>query len=416
MPNDPTLHPELERYRKPLEPRIIETRAGIYTVRGVSLANCHFVRGNDGLVVVDSGSSLQEGRELRRLIRTVSEEPVRAVLLTHSHYSGGLGGLLEKELEEKQEVAIVGHPRIPVNLQKSRDLAKEVWAYRVSLENGSRLPREGEGAIHAPARAWRDGRAFCDLTHALWPGTEVELAGLPMRTEKGFFDTDDGLAFRFPSLDLIAHNLVTDQFPNFGSLGGDRYRDPLPWLEAVEALEEDPPEHLLPCHGEPLSGRARIGQKLRKNAEAIRLLYEETLRLLAKGGSAHDCRVQVTLPDHLREDPELRCLYGEVEHAVLAFAYGETGFWSGETRELVPLHPKEEAQCLAELAGTKGNLLAYAEKAYASDRLAVALHFADAAERLEISGAKELRKSILRKAAGQTPAWTLRNTLLTLAQ
>ncbi|MCH8473658.1 MAG: MBL fold metallo-hydrolase [Opitutales bacterium] len=416
MPNDPTLHPDLEQYRKALEPKIIETCPGIYTVRGMSLANCHFVRGHGGLVVVDAGSSWEEGRALRRMVRKVSEEPIRAVLLTHSHYSGGLGGLLEKELEEKQEVAIIGHPRIPVNLQKSRDLAKEVWHYRVSLENGSRLPREGEGAVHAPARAWRDGRAFAELTHALLPGAEGEFAGLPIRVEKGFFDTDDGLAFRFPSLNLVAHNLVTDQFPNFGSLGGGRYRDPLPWLEAVEALAENPPEHLLPCHGEPLSGRARIGQKLRKNAEAVRFLYEETLRLLAKGASAHDCRVRVKLPEHLTHDPEMRCLYGEVEHAVLAFAYGETGFWSGETRDLVPLHPAEEAQCLAELSGDKANLLAYAEKAYTSDRLRVALHFADAAERLQVSGAEELRKKILRKAAGQTTAWTLRNTLLTLAQ
>ena len=416
MKNDPTLHPDLSKYRKQLEPRIIPTGSSLYTIRGLSLANCHFVLGEGGLIVVDSGSSREEGRHLRKMIRSVSDQPIQAVLLTHSHYSGGLEGLLEKEIQEGSEVAIVGHPRIPLNLSKGRESARAVWSYRVNLENGSQLPREGSGAVHAPARSWRDGRAFCDLTHTPLPGEELVFAGTKIRMEKGFFDTDDGLAYRLVEWDAVAHNLVTDQFPNFGSLGGGRYRDPLPWLEAVEALQGDPPAIFLPCHGEPLSGRLKIREKLRKNAEAIRFLYEETMRRLARGESAQDCRARVKLPDALKNDPELRCLYGEVEHAVLAFAYGETGFWSGETRDLLPLHPDEEALCLEKVCGDKKKLLSFAEDYLTKGQLGAALHFADAAVRRECQGAVALRAKILQTAAGQTPAWTLRNTLLTLAQ
>ena len=416
MLNDSTLHPDLEKFRKRLEPTIIATGASIFTIRGLSLANCHFILGEGGVIVVDSGSSLEEGKHLRKLIRTISDQPVRAVLLTHSHYSGGLRGLLEREIQEGSEVAIVGHPRIPLNLSRGRELARAVWSYRVNLENGSQLPREGIGAVHAPARSWRDGWAFCDLTHTPFPGENLKLAGLKIRIEKGFFDTDDGLAYRFVELDAVAHNLVTDQFPNFGSLGGGRYRDPLPWLEAVEALQADPPAIFLPCHGETMTGRDRIRVKLGKNSEAVRFLYEETLRRLARGESALDCRASVGLPDRLKNDPELRCLYGEVEHAVLAFAYGETGFWSGEIRELLPLPPDDEAHCLEQLCGDKRKLIFLAEDYLAQGQLGAALHFADAAVRRRCEGAVELRGKILRAGAGQTTAWTLRNTLLTLSQ
>lgn len=402
-------HPDLVRWRARLRAEAIPLSGGLWTLFGLSLANCHVIEGERGVVLVDAGHSDAEGRALKTLIRSLTSRPIAGILLTHGHYVHGLASLLDGESAE-----VVAHPEL---VPGGGPAALPAWnRRRLLLETGAALPPEGPDAVIAPAPRWSGPSGFVPPTRRVVPGDRIELGGVRIDVLEGGFDTTDGLAFRFPDHDAVAHNLVVAQLPNFGSLGGGRYRDPLPWVRAVEALHASPPEHLLPCHGRPLSGREAVAERLRVNLAAVRHLHSAVLEGLARGATVPDLVRDVRLPETLARHPDLRELYGTVGHMVAAFATGEAGFWSGEVRDLLPLHPDEEAQRLAGLVGGREILAARADVALREGDLRWALHLADAAARLGSEEGFEMRAAVLRQAAYRQSAWTARNLMLSLAR
>jgi len=65
---------------------------------------------NDGVVVVDPGSSVQTGAMVLRQIRKLTDKPVIAVLNTHAHGDHWLGNQAFREADP--QVPIYGHPRM----------------------------------------------------------------------------------------------------------------------------------------------------------------------------------------------------------------------------------------------------------------------------------------------------------------
>lgn len=402
-------HPDLVTHRARLLPEAIPVGPGLWTLFGVSLANCHLIEGERGVVLVDAGHSSTEGIELRAMVRRLTDRPIAAVLLTHGHYVHGLDSLLASE-----EAEVVAHPAL---VPGGKPAQIPPWNHRrLLLETGASLPAAGPDAVIAPAPRWPGPSGFLPATRQVLPGDRLELAGIRVEVLEGMFDTSDGLAFRFPDLDAVAHNLVVGQLPNFGSLAGGRFRDPLPWMTAVAALQATPPEHLLPCHGRPLSGRAAVAARLEANLLAVRYLHSAVLAGLARGATVPDLIRDVHLPPKLAQNPDLRELYGTTAHMVAAFALGEAGFWSGETRDLVPLHPDAEAVRLAELAGGPEALARRAREAWQQGDSAWAMHLADAAVRTGSALGRQTRAAILRHLGQRQSAWTVRNLMLSLAR
>lgn len=403
-------HPDLVKHRLRLQPEIQTLAPKVHSIVGLSLANCHCIEGSEGLIIVDSGHGAAEGSALRKLIRSISDQPIAALLYTHSHYVHGSETLLDGD-----KAVVVGHPRLNANVRRSRQISAAATSRRIRLETGAILPQEGSNAAIAPAPNWRGDSAYCEPTHSAVAGDHLDIAGIQIDILAGCFDTDDGLSFAFPKFDTVAHNLVVGQLPNFGSLGGGRYRDPLPWLQAVAHLAENPPQILLPCHGLPLTGRERISERLRVNHQAIHHCFHAVINGLADGATVPDLIRDIGLPADLRQHEDLRELYGCVAHLVAAIAVGEMGFWSGEARDLLPLHPDDEAQHLAQALGGVEQLMLLAAQAHQDGNGPWALHLADAALRLQHPMAAPLRAQILQQTAYNCPTWTLRNTLLSIA-
>jgi cyclase len=54
-------------------------------------SNSHFVVTNDGVLVIDTGSSETIGKEIKKAIKSVTNKPVRWVVNSHSHADHWLG-------------------------------------------------------------------------------------------------------------------------------------------------------------------------------------------------------------------------------------------------------------------------------------------------------------------------------------
>jgi hypothetical protein len=93
----------------------VEVAAGVYMLQGASgeaapenagrVGNAGFIVGPAGVVVVDSGTSYQEGVALLASIRRITSQPVRLLLLTHTRQEFLFGA------------AAFAEQRIPVQMQ-----------------------------------------------------------------------------------------------------------------------------------------------------------------------------------------------------------------------------------------------------------------------------------------------------------
>lgn len=127
-----------------------EIAPGIYVRRGVhedatqqnadAIANAGFIVGREAVAVVDPGGSLSDGERLRAAIRSVTDLPIRYILISHVHpdHIFGAGAFTADKPQ------IIGHAKLP------RALAQRGEYYREQL--GRILGEETVGPVVMPTR------------------------------------------------------------------------------------------------------------------------------------------------------------------------------------------------------------------------------------------------------------------------
>ena len=94
----------------PAEP--VKVAEGVWQLVGRGLNSPVMIEGHDGLIVWDTGESVEEGRKLLADIRRISSKPVKAIIYSHSHYVNGASAIAEGN-----EVMVIGHPNLNANRQ-----------------------------------------------------------------------------------------------------------------------------------------------------------------------------------------------------------------------------------------------------------------------------------------------------------
>ncbi len=378
-------------------PGIVPVRNTVHVAVACDASYMAMIVGADGIVLVDTGSDPQRSSAVMAKFRALSDKPLKAVILTHSHpdHTGGLAGVLGAEAARDPGFK-------PENLEIwAREgygsefalgvLLPQIFALRGGRQFGAALPPEqffpplgprvlpdlGEGHPVLEGR-FGPNRFFGTASHTL------DVAGLTLELHAAPGETSDQLFVWMPESKIvfIGDNMY-GSFPNLYAVRGAGYRDVNAWARSVKAVADKKPEAVVMGHSAPLTTRAECEEWLGHYHEAIRYVFDTTIAGMNQGLTADELAASVALPEHLAGKPYLQQYYGNVAFAVRSIFAGHMGWFDGEARKLAPLTPRAEAERMADMAGGTDALVRRAADALARGDHAWTAQLASYALRLE---------------------------------
>jgi alkyl sulfatase BDS1-like metallo-beta-lactamase superfamily hydrolase len=352
-----------------------------------AFVNVTAVKTGEGLVLVDTGSFHPLAHKLSfDAVRRWNGERVHTAIYTHGHVDHAYGlppFLAEADAKGWQGPRIVGHVNVLPRMRRYVDTA----GYN-TLINTRQFGVETRWPVEyqAPTDTFAEGLALSV------GGTRFEL-----HHAKG--ETDDHAWVWLPDTKtLCTGDLFIWAAPNAGNPQKvQRYA--IEWAAALRAMAALGAELLLPGHGLPIAGAARVREALTDTAAYLESLARQTIDRLNAGETIYRILEEVRPPAELARRPYLRPVYDEPEFIVrnLWRCYG--GWYSGVPSELKPAPREALSREVAALAGGMERLLARAQALLAAGDARLAAHFADWATDAEPASreAHALRAAVYKK-------------------
>jgi alkyl sulfatase BDS1-like metallo-beta-lactamase superfamily hydrolase len=367
-----------------------EIAPGVFFVH--AFANVTVVRAGDGLVLVDTANYVARDRTFAS-VRAVDRGPLRAAIYTHGHADHAFGlppFLAEADAKGWPRPAIVGH----------RGVAGRFDRYRATAGyNGLINARQ-----FSIAASWPTEYDYPDTVYDEALRFERDGLALELRHARG--ETDDATWVWWPERRILwTGDLFIWVAPNAGNPQKvQRYA--AEWAAALREMAAREPELLIPGHGLPIFGAARVRQALGDTAEWLETLVGQTLALMNAGATLEQVVHEVRPPTHLADRRYLQPVYDEPDYVVrnLWRLYG--GWYDGVPAHLKPAPEAELGREIAILAGGIEGLVARARAVAAEGRLALASHLIDWAVAAEPGhrGAHAARAEIYERRAQEARA------------
>jgi alkyl sulfatase BDS1-like metallo-beta-lactamase superfamily hydrolase len=311
-----------------------------------SFSNVVAVDSGDGLVLFDTSMPQFAGAVLGAL-RGWSTAPVRTIVYTHGHvdHVGGARAIVDEAVERGDpRPEVVAHEAVPQRFRRY-DLTN---GYNAHI-NSRQFARAGVFDEH-PARP-RFPRTWVEPSLSYRDSVALRVGELHLELRHDRGETDDHSWAWIPSYRAVCvGDFVIWAFPNAGNPQKVQ-RYPLEWARALRRMQALEPELLLPAHGLPIGGQARVHRVLDETASALESLVSQTLELMNEGATLDTIIHTVTLPDDLLSRPYLRPVYDEPQFVVRNIWRLYGGWWDGDPSRLKPAPDADVARELVGLAG-----------------------------------------------------------------
>ena len=176
----------------------------------------------------------------------------------------------------------------------------------------------------------------------------------------------------------MAGDFVIWNFPNAGNPQKVQ-RYPVEWAAALREMIAAEPELLVPAHGLPIAGRARIATVLGDIADALEHVVADVIAMMNQGATLDAIIHTVSVPADTLAKPYLRPLYDEPEFVIRNIWRQFGGWWDGAASRLKPSPDAHLAAAIADLCGGAAALIGRAQQAVVDNDLRLACHLADLA-------------------------------------
>jgi len=234
----------------------LSDNAYAYTAEGDP--NSGVVIGDDGVMVIDAQATPAMAEDVIRRIRTVTDKPIKYVVLSHYHAVRVLGASAYRAGEIIASRA---------TYEMIRERGKEDMASEIG-----RFPRLFRGAEAIPGLTWPTMTFDRELT--IWMGKlEVRLIHVGAGHTRG-----DTIAWLPGQKVLFSGDLV--EF-NAGIYTGDAHLQA--WPDSLEKLRALRPERLVPGRGPALMSAAESAQAIDFTRDFVRALYASAKEGVAAG-------------------------------------------------------------------------------------------------------------------------------------
>jgi len=343
-----------------------------------SFSHCVTFDSGDGLMCFDT-SGAGSGRAVVESLRAWRTDPITALIYTHGHadHIGGSFAFAKDATSRGHDAPrVIGHEK--VNDRIDRYTATSEWNLRINKRQFGGIRSDmsvqlGENAENfLPLGTLRANETFSD-SHSLQAGdTQIEL-----HHARG--ETDDHLWAWFPERKWIfAGDFVIWNYPNAGNPQKvQRYA--LEWAQALRKMIAQGPELLVPAHGLPIEGKARIATVLDDIASSLESLVAQVLTMMNSGATLDEIIHTVKVPQQILDKPYMRPFYDEPEFVVRNIWRLYGGWWDGAASRLKPSPDAVLGAELAHLAGGAEVLMRRAIELMNSGDLRLACHLADLA-------------------------------------
>src|SRR6201987_2964689 len=372
-----TVNPSLWRQaRLNMHHGLFEVVPGVYQVRGLDIANMTLIEGNNGVIVVDTLTSIEGARAAMELyFRHRGQRPVAAVIFTHTHtdHWGGARGVLSEEQLAGGKVPIIAPNLFMEHAVSENIIAGPAMLRRAQYQFGPFLAKGPRGQVD------------CGLGKSMAAGPVARGGPNDLIMETGDTRTIDGVVFEFqmaPNSEAPAEmhfylprykllNLAencTHNFHNLLPFRGADVRDALAWSKYLsEALKMWGGKADAMCgqHHWPVWGKERIDTMIRQQRDLYKFAHDQTIRLMNHGLTATEIAETIRLPKSLEGAWHARGYYGHIRHNVKAIYQKYLGWYDANPVHLDPLPPVEAGKKYVEYMGGAEVLLARAEADFA---------------------------------------------------
>ena len=355
--DEPEHHPFV-----PLE-AIEEITAGVGFYKG--FVNLTVLRTGEGAVLIDTGSFLPAQHERSFAgVRSYAAEPLHTAIYTHGHVDHAYGlppFLREAESKGWQRPRVIGHEAVAPRMRRY----VESDGY-----NGIINSRQFGGSIRWPTDPLPPTLAYSERL-------DLRVGGQELRLVHARGETDDHTWVFLPeSRVLCTGDLFIWAAPNAGNPQKVQ-RFAIEWAGALRQMAALEPEFLLPGHGLPVVGAARVREALLDTASYLESLYQQTLAAMNQGATIYEILEHVRPPAELAAKPYLKPVYDEPDFIVRNVYRCLGGWYSGVPSELKPSPRRQQAREIATLAGGVSQLLTRAQECLEDGDLAMACHLVD---------------------------------------
>lgn len=346
--------------------QVIEVTDGIHVAVGFGLANSILIEGPNGVIIVDTMESAVAAKSVKDEFDKLTNKPVKAIVYTHNHYDHIMGA---KVFAGDDQPEVYSHELTLPLIQRSTGALRNAMFPRNIRQFGIGIPRDSYVNAGIGPRLMLDGRpplsSFIPPTKTVGDGrTKLQIAGIQVHLVHAPGETADQIYVWLPEQKtLCAADNIYKAFPNLYAIRGTPYRDPQHWVDSLDQMLAEEPEHLVPSHTRPISGKENVREVLTGYRDGIASVLEQTLAGMNKGLAPDQIIQQVKLPDHLADNPYLQEFYGSIPWSVRAIFAGNLGWFDGNPTSLFPLDRDSRAKQMVNLVGSRDALLAKAIEA-----------------------------------------------------